>query len=82
MSLVNELLQSVRFLKYMGWGELYASIMRLRTIMSDLCGHAVLESHWTSKVKTARETELAWRVKENVLASVIAYVISAQDVLL
>ncbi|KAF8306061.1 hypothetical protein DL93DRAFT_2150580 [Clavulina sp. PMI_390] len=50
MALVNELLQSVRFLKYMGW-----------------------ESHWTNKVKEARNTELRWRVKENILASIIAF---------
>ncbi|KAF8342804.1 uncharacterized protein EI90DRAFT_3030312 [Cantharellus anzutake] len=51
MSLVNELIQSIRFLKFTGW-----------------------ESHWTQKVKAAREIELSWRVKENIVSTILGFI--------
>lgn len=77
MALVNELLQSVRFLKYMGWGESSVPSLnrpRFCQISEELLTiwNQRIESHWTNKVKAARETELRWRVKENVLSSIIA----------
>ncbi|KAH8923770.1 P-loop containing nucleoside triphosphate hydrolase protein [Atractiella rhizophila] len=51
MTLVNELITSIRFLKYMGWS-----------------------SHWKAKVQSARDDELNWRIKQNVLGSAISFI--------
>ncbi|KAF8634908.1 hypothetical protein AX15_000655 [Amanita polypyramis BW_CC] len=44
MTMINELLQNIRFLKFYGW-----------------------EYKWAQRSKDARETELKWRVKQNVV---------------
>lgn len=51
MSLVNELLQNIRFLKFYGW-----------------------EYQWARNVQDARETELRWRIKENVVDTLISFI--------
>ncbi|KAK2461428.1 hypothetical protein APHAL10511_005891 [Amanita phalloides] len=51
MTTVNELLQNIRFLKFYGWGML-----------------------WAQKAKDAREKELKWRVKENVVITFITFI--------
>ncbi|KZT01394.1 uncharacterized protein LAESUDRAFT_739182 [Laetiporus sulphureus 93-53] len=51
MSLVNELFQNIRFLKFYGW-----------------------ETRWTERVKEARETELKWRVKDNIVSVLIVFI--------
>ncbi|PCH42091.1 pleiotropic drug resistance ABC transporter [Wolfiporia cocos MD-104 SS10] len=51
MSLVNELFQNVRFLKFYGW-----------------------ESRWSYRVRDARETELKWRVKDNIVSVLITFI--------
>ncbi|KAJ3554652.1 hypothetical protein NM688_g2996 [Phlebia brevispora] len=51
MSLVNELFQNIRFLKFYGW-----------------------ETRWANRVRTARETELWWRVRLNVMYTVISFI--------
>ncbi|KAH9944830.1 P-loop containing nucleoside triphosphate hydrolase protein [Amylocystis lapponica] len=51
MSMVNELFQNVRFLKFYGW-----------------------ESRWAERVRESREQELKWRVKENVVSVMIAFI--------
>ena len=50
MSLVNELFQNVRFLKFYGW-----------------------ENGWASKARVAREDELRWRVKANVVDTLTSF---------
>ncbi|EGN94459.1 hypothetical protein SERLA73DRAFT_114694 [Serpula lacrymans var. lacrymans S7.3] len=51
MSVVNELLQSIRFLKYYGW-----------------------ENHWARSARESRETELDWRIKENIVDTIISFI--------
>ncbi|KAM6498749.1 P-loop containing nucleoside triphosphate hydrolase protein, partial [Amanita muscaria] len=51
MSMVNELLQNIRFLKFYGW-----------------------ESRWAQRADDARETELQWRVKHNVLTVFLSFI--------
>ncbi|KAF8641091.1 hypothetical protein AX17_000734 [Amanita inopinata Kibby_2008] len=51
MSLVDELLQNIRFLKFYGW-----------------------ETRWAERVSDAREAELKWRVKENVVVALISFI--------
>ncbi len=68
MSLVSELIMSIRFLKYMGWG-MYVLQFGMTLTYSGLS-----ESHWTRKVKHARDVELSWRVKENIVSTILGYV--------
>ncbi|KAJ3833131.1 P-loop containing nucleoside triphosphate hydrolase protein [Lentinula raphanica] len=51
MTIVNELLQNIRFLKFYGW-----------------------ENHWGSKTAHRRESELSWRVKENIVDTAISFI--------
>lgn len=68
MNVVNELLQSIRFLKYYGWG-MYICIIRL--IPNLIC---CIENFWADKARKSRENELKWRVKENVVNTMIAFI--------
>ncbi|KIY50417.1 hypothetical protein FISHEDRAFT_64655 [Fistulina hepatica ATCC 64428] len=51
MSVVNELLQNIRFLKFYGW-----------------------ENVWARTAQKARDTELNWRIKENVVDTAISFI--------
>ncbi len=67
MGIVNELLQNIRFLKFYGWGEGHR-------VQPPSSADSILESHWSRQTEHARETELKWRVKENVVATMISFI--------
>jgi hypothetical protein len=69
MNVINELLQNIRFLKFYGWGKL---ILSPRYLISDctIC----TENHWASRGQEARESELQWRVKENIVDTLISFI--------
>lgn len=69
MAVVNELLQNIRFLKFYGWG-----MSRCPT-----CGESVerglfVENGWAQKARSSRETELKWRVKQNVIMTLVSFI--------
>lgn len=68
MSLVNELFQNIRFLKFYGWGMYTYGYAYLLVLMH--CS----ETGWSSRARDARETELRWRVKENIVSTVISFI--------
>lgn len=67
MDVVNELLQNIRFLKFYGWG-LYV------LLSCYISPHNVVEPNWEQKGRDARETELKWRVKENIVDTGISFI--------
>lgn len=68
MDTVNELLQNIRFLKYYGWGKSYDSIF---LVQASKC---FTEYYWGAKTSERRESELGWRVKENVVDTAISFI--------
>ncbi|KAK7058500.1 hypothetical protein VNI00_002134 [Paramarasmius palmivorus] len=67
MNIVNELLQNIRFLKYYGWGKVYD--VHLYPLVDE---HA--ENHWGRNTNQLRETELRWRVKQNIVDTFITFI--------
>jgi hypothetical protein len=67
MEKVNELLQNIRFLKFFGWGI-------FSCVPSATSADSSPEYHWSDTANVARETELGWRVKENIVSTIIAFI--------
>jgi hypothetical protein len=67
MNIVNELLQNIRFLKYYGWGKIYIIHLYLLVDLNP-------ENHWGRNTNQLRETELRWRVKQNIVDTFITFI--------
>lgn len=68
MSMVNELLQNIRFLKFYGWGMSHSPPSNPLRI------GLFVENRWAQKATNSRETELKWRVKQNVLMTLFSFI--------
>lgn len=67
---MNELLQNIRFLKFYGWGNI-TRFLPPRIVTNAV---AISEYYWAGKVQDARESELKWRVKENIVDTLISFI--------
>ena len=72
MKLVDELLQNIRFLKFYGWGQW--SHFSFATISMTLTYIISLEYDWSRKTEDARETELKWRVRNNIVDTAVSFI--------
>ena len=68
MNGVNELFQNIRFLKFYGWGR-FVRILKFRTNKK-----TSPENHWANGVRNRRDTELKWRIRENILGTLISFI--------
>lgn len=75
MDLVNELFQNIRFLKFYGWGMLDNVLLYVSRLCSTH-GHLCIpsETRWSSRVQKSRETELEWRVKQNIVDVLMTFI--------
>ncbi|KAJ3517873.1 hypothetical protein NLJ89_g222 [Agrocybe chaxingu] len=69
MNTINELLQNIRFLKFYGWGECLALLQ-----LVDHSNTSSKEYTWSRKAQQARESELRWRVKGNIVDTMISFI--------
>lgn len=69
MNVVNEMLQNIRFLKVYGWGRCFA-ISEVTFILISY----TTENYWAKKSQNARENELSWRVKQNVVDTLVSFI--------
>jgi len=71
MNSVNELLQNIRFLKFYGWGNIIYFCCRRESATDAV---VLPEYYWADKVEGTRASELKWRVKENIVDTLISFI--------
>lgn len=67
---IGELFHNIRFLKFYAWGLQF--LPQACSLLIDI--YLCTENLWTSNINAKREEELKWRVRENVVDTIISFV--------